>query len=88
MRDEVECRYHGRDFTTAEMALMRSLIAASPQQTRAGLAREFCHAINWVGPDDRIRVSGTSNPRSAFDSDLRSFDGDFTVEDFDNGRPG
>ena len=23
MRDEVECRYHGRDFTTAEMALMR-----------------------------------------------------------------
>ena len=56
MRDEVECRYHGRDFTTAEMALMRSLIAASPQQTRAGLAREFCHAINWVGPDDRIRA--------------------------------
>ena len=48
--------YSTRDFTTAEMALMRSLIAASPQQTRAGLAREFCHAINWVGPDDRIRA--------------------------------
>ena len=33
-------------------------------------------------------VSGTSNPRSAFGSDLRFFGGDFTVEDFDNGRPG
>ena len=26
MSDEVECRYHGRTFTSAEMALMRSLI--------------------------------------------------------------
>ena len=55
MSDEVECRYHGRDFTATEMALMRSLIAASPQQSRAGLAREFCHAINWLGTDGRIR---------------------------------
>ncbi len=54
--DTVECRYHGRDFTAAEMALMRSLIAASPQQTRAGLARAFCHAIGWTGPDGGIRA--------------------------------
>ena len=54
--DAVECRYHGRDFTAAEMALMRALIAASPQQTRAGLARAFCRAIGWTGPDGRIRA--------------------------------
>ena len=53
--DTVECRYHGRDFTVAEMALMRSLIVASPQQTRAGLARALCRAIGWVGPDGRFR---------------------------------
>ena len=52
----VECRYHGRDFTVAEMVLMRSLIAVSPQQSRAGLAREFCHAIGWIGPDGTIRA--------------------------------
>lgn len=54
--DTVECRYHGRDFTTSEMALMRDLIAASPQQTRAGLAREFCRAIGWVKPDGELRA--------------------------------
>lgn len=53
--DTVECRYHGRDFTVAEMVLMRSLIVASPQQTRAGLARAFCRAIGWVGSDGRFR---------------------------------
>ena len=51
----MECRYHGRDFTTGEMALMRDLIAASPQQTRAGPAREFCRAIGWVKPDGELR---------------------------------
>ena len=29
--DTIECRYHGRDFTTGEMALMRTLTAASPR---------------------------------------------------------
>ncbi len=52
----IECRYHGRDFTTAEMALMRELIAASPQQTRAGLARAFCRAIGWVKPDGGLKA--------------------------------
>ncbi len=51
----IECRYHGRDFTTGEMALMRDLIAASPRQTRAGPAREFCRAIGWVKPDGELR---------------------------------
>ncbi len=51
----IVCRYHGRDFTTGEMALMRALIASSPQQTRAGLARAFCRAIGWVKPDGGLR---------------------------------
>ena len=54
--DPVECRYHGRDFTTAEMALMRQLISDNPQESRAGLARRFCHAVGWTGPDGRIRA--------------------------------
>ena len=53
--DTIECRYHGRDFTTGEMALMRALIAASPQQTRAGLARAFCRATGWVKPDGGLK---------------------------------
>ena len=54
--DTIACRYHGRDFTTAEMALMRALIAGNPQESRAGLARRLCHAIGWYGPDERIRA--------------------------------
>ncbi len=34
MTGKVERRYHGRDFTTGEMALLRALIAASPPPTR------------------------------------------------------
>ena len=51
----IVCRYHGRDFTAGEMALMRELIASSPQQTRAGLSRAFCRAIGWVKPDGGLR---------------------------------
>ena len=52
----IVCRYHGRDFTTGEMALMRALIASSPQQTRAGLARAFCRAVGWVKPDGGLKA--------------------------------
>ena len=34
----IECRYYGRDFTADEMALLRALIAADPQPTRAALS--------------------------------------------------
>ena len=54
--DKVACRYHGRDFTTGEMTLMRELIAASPQPSRAGLAREFCRAIGWFKPDGELKT--------------------------------
>ena len=52
----IVCRYHGRDFTAGEMALMRELIASSPQQTRAGLARAFCRAVGWVKPDGGLKA--------------------------------
>ncbi len=41
----MEGRYHGRDFTVEEMALLRALIAADPPPTRAALSREFCRRI-------------------------------------------
>ena len=53
--DTIACRCHGRGFTAGEMALMRALIASSPQQTRAGLARAFCRAIGWVKPDGGLK---------------------------------
>ena len=55
MTDAVECRYYGRDFTTNEMALLRALIAADPQPTRAALSREFCRRIGWLKPDGALK---------------------------------
>jgi len=55
MTGAVECRYHGRDFTVGEMALMRALIAADPQPTRAALSREFCRRVGWFKPDGGLK---------------------------------
>ena len=35
MTGRSECRYYGRGFTAEEMVLLRALIAADPQPTRA-----------------------------------------------------
>ena len=51
MTGAIEGRYYGRDFTADEMALLRALIAADPQPTRAALSREFCRRIGWFKPD-------------------------------------
>ena len=51
----IECRYYGRDFTADEMALLRALIAADPQSTRAALSREFCRRIGWLKPDGGLK---------------------------------
>ena len=48
MTGEIECHYCGRDFTVGEMALLRTLIAAEPQSSRAALSREFCRRIGWL----------------------------------------
>ena len=55
MTATVECRYYGRDFTTHEMALLRALIAADPQPTRATLSREFCRRVGWLKPDGGLK---------------------------------
>ena len=55
MSGAIECRYYGRDFTADEMALLRALIAADPQPTRAALSREFCRRIGWFKPDGGLK---------------------------------
>ena len=37
------------------MALLRALIAANPQPTRAALSREFCQRIGWRKPDGGLK---------------------------------
>ena len=51
--DAVECRYHGRDFTVAEMRLLRGLTATEP--TRAAIARAFCRRTGWHKPDGGLK---------------------------------
>ena len=51
MTAPVECRYYGRDFTTAEMALLRALIAGPPALNRHALSKEFCRRIGWYKAD-------------------------------------
>ena len=55
MTGRSECRYYGRDFTAEEMALLRALITADPQPTRAALSREFCRRIRWFKPDGGLK---------------------------------
>ncbi len=55
MTGTIECRYYGRDFTADEMVLLRTLIAADPQPTRAALSREFCRRIGWLKPDGGLK---------------------------------
>jgi len=55
MTGAIKCRYYGRDFTTGEMALLRTLIAADPQPTRAALSREFCRRIGWFKSDGGLK---------------------------------
>ena len=55
MTGVIECRYYGRNFAADEMALLRALIAADPQPTRAALSREFCRRIGWFKPDGGLK---------------------------------
>ena len=55
MTAPVECRYYGRDFTTAEMALLRKLIAGPPALNRHALSKEFCRRIGWYKADGGIK---------------------------------
>ena len=55
MTGEIECRYHGRDFTAGEMALLRALIAGPPAPTRHALSKAFCRRIGWFKPDGGLK---------------------------------
>ncbi|MCY3595982.1 MAG: DUF4338 domain-containing protein [Rhodospirillales bacterium] len=55
MTGAVECRYHGRDFTVAEMALLRELIAGPPALSRHALSKEFCRRIGWHKADGGLK---------------------------------
>ncbi|MEW5952777.1 MAG: DUF4338 domain-containing protein [Bacillota bacterium] len=50
-------RYCGRDFTSAELDLIRSIIAR-PQEypTRAAIARAVCESLTWVRPDGQPKL--------------------------------
>jgi hypothetical protein len=50
-------RYCGRDFTAAEMDLIRSIIARPEEHpTRAAIARAACQSLAWVKPDGGLKV--------------------------------
>ena len=55
MTDEVECRYHGRDFTAREMQLLRNLIAGPEPLNRHALSKAFCQRIGWYKPDGGLK---------------------------------
>ena len=55
MSDRIGCRYHGRDFTAGEMALLRKLIAGPPALNRHALSKEFCRRIGWRKPDGGLK---------------------------------
>lgn len=52
-RDTGERRFCGRTFTSADIAAIRSLIAANPGMHRAGLSRAVCDELGWLRPDGR-----------------------------------
>ena len=55
MTGEIKCRYHGRDFTAGEMALLRALIAGPPAPNRHALSKEFCRRVGWFKPDGGLK---------------------------------
>jgi hypothetical protein len=48
-------RYCGRDFSEAELTLIRTLIAEGSGHTRADLSRLVCQAMHWFKPDGGLK---------------------------------
>ncbi|MDA8090269.1 MAG: DUF4338 domain-containing protein [Nitrospiraceae bacterium] len=48
-------RYCGREFTDAEIDLIRRLIATTPRINRAKLSRIFCEQVGWLKPDGGLK---------------------------------
>ena len=55
MTGDIKCRYHGRDFTAGEMALLRALIAGPAALNHHALSKEFCRRIGWFKPDGGLK---------------------------------
>lgn len=55
MKDPLNVRYCGRDFTPAELERIRGIIVADPQRTRAHISRLVCRALNWLKPDGGLK---------------------------------
>ena len=55
MTGDIMCRYHGRDFTAGEMALLRALIAGPAALNRHALSKEFCRRIGWFKPNGGLK---------------------------------
>jgi hypothetical protein len=47
--------YRGRTVNEGEVAFIRSLIAAHPQESRRGLSKKLCEAWGWVQANGRAR---------------------------------
>ena len=62
MTGDIECRYHGRDFTAGEMALLRALIAGPAALNRHALSKEFCRRIGWFKPDGGLKDMMAGSP--------------------------
>lgn len=48
-------RYCGREFTAADLELIRTLISAAPPLNRARLSRAVCERLNWRRADGRLK---------------------------------
>lgn len=48
-------RYCGRDFSDAELTLIKTLIIDDPGRSRAALSRLTCQALNWLKPDGGLK---------------------------------
>ena len=48
-------RYCGRDFTAAEIDLIRELLALSPPLSRYRLSRDVCERLNWRRADGKLK---------------------------------
>jgi hypothetical protein len=52
---EQPIRYRGRQATSEEVAFIRRLIAANPDDSRRALSVKLCRALNWVQPNGSPR---------------------------------
>ncbi|MGH8211450.1 MAG: DUF4338 domain-containing protein, partial [Steroidobacteraceae bacterium] len=48
-------QYCARQFTSAEIELIRELIAVQPPISRYRLSREVCERLNWRRPDGALK---------------------------------